>query len=345
MTHRSFVSRTTLAGAVVCMCGVSTPAGGQSVENGTEPWSPRRLADGQPDIQGMWNNADANHTPLELPDELAGRDSFSQAELHALSEARYDGKIEAGKTHTEGTVGFYALYWWDWYWSEPVGGDWPALLVEPKSGKMPAKTEEARDTAAYMREHLHDTYANMEPGDRCISRGVLGMMLPTAYNNGTLILQSPGYVVLHSEMIHNARIIPIDAGPHVDTKIDLWEGDARGHWDGNTLVVESTNFRAVDNMRAPGGRRRSAWSHWELTRQTRKRRIVERFTLVDQDTLKYSVNVDDQDTWTEPWTIAFPWRRDNAYRQYEYACHEGNYAVANSLGGARVQEQEARQAR
>ena len=143
--------------------------------------------------------------PSNYPDELAGRDSFSQEELQALSEARYEGKIEAGKTHTEGTVGFYALYWWDWYWSEPVGGDWPALLVEPKSGKMPAKTEEARDTAAYMREHLHDTYANMEPGDRCISRGVLGMMLPTAYNNGTLILQSPGYVVLHSEMIHNAR--------------------------------------------------------------------------------------------------------------------------------------------
>ena len=111
------------------------------------------------------------------------------------------------------------------------------------------------------------------------------------------------------------------------------------------MVVESTNFRAVDNMRAPGGRRRSAWSRWELTRQTPKRRMVERFTVVDQDTLKYSVHVDDPDTYTEPWTIAFPWRRDSDYRQYEYACHEGNYAVANSLSGARAEEREERQAR
>ena len=207
MTHRSFVTLTARVGAIVFACGISTPADGQSAEGRTQEWTPQRLADGQPNIQGMWNNADANHTPLELPDELAGRDSFSQEELRALSKARYDSTINASKTHKEGTVGFYALYWWDWYWSEPVGGDWPALLVEPKSGRMPAQTEEARDTAAYMRAHLHDTYANMEPGDRCISRGVFGMMMPTAYNNGMLILQSPGYVVLHSEMIHNARII------------------------------------------------------------------------------------------------------------------------------------------
>ena len=196
---------------------------------------------------------------------------------------------------------------------------------------MPSVTEEARETAAYMREHLHDTYANMEGGDRCISRGVLGMMMPTAYNNGTLILQSPGYVVLHSEMIHNARVIPIDAGPHVDSDIGLWEGDPRGHWEGNTLVVESTNFKSVDNMRAPKGR----------ARQTTKRRLVERFTPIGPDTLKYSLTVDDSDTYTEPWTVSFPWRRDGEYTQYEYACHEGNYAVPNSLSGARVEEQEA----
>ena len=345
MRYRYFVLPAALAGALMCTLGVSTAAGAQSSEAGTPAWTPPRLPDGQPDIQGMWNNADANHTPLELPDEFAGRESFTREELQALAQARYDGKIAAGRQHTEGTVGFYALYWWDWYWSNPVAGDWPALVVEPKSGKMPPQTEQSRDITAYMREHLHDTYANMEPGDRCISRGVLGMMLPTAYNNGTLILQAPGYVVLHSEMIHNARIIPIDAGPPIDERIALWEGSPRGRWEGNTLVVESTNFRQVDNMRAPGGRRRSEWSHWELARQTPQRRIVERFTLVDPDTLKYSVHVDDPDVWTAPWTIAFPWRRDNEYRQYEYACHEGNYAVQNSLNGARVQEREAQEAR
>ena len=268
MRYRHIVLPVALAGALVCTLGAPAAAGDQRPESGTSGWTPPRLADGQPDIQGMWNNADSNHTPDELPDEL-----------RALAKARYDGKIAAGREHTEGTVGFYALYWWDWYWSDPVGGDWPALLVEPKSGKMPPQTEQSRDLAAYMREHLHDTYANMEPGDRCISRGVLGMMLPTAYNNGTLILQAPGYVVLHSEMIHNARIVPIDAGPPIDQRIELWEGSPRGHWEGHTLVVESTNFRQVDNMRAPGGRRRSEWSHWELARQTPQRRIVERFTL------------------------------------------------------------------
>ena len=313
-----------LAGVLVLM--VAVPASVVAQE-----WTPKRLSDGQPDIRGMWNNADANHTPLELSDDLAGRESFTKEELHELAKARYDNTIKASETVREGDTGFYALYWFDWYWQEPEGGDWPALLTEPKSGKMPSVTEEARETAAYMREHLHDTYANMEGGDRCISRGVLGMMMPTAYNNGTLILQSPGYVVLHSEMIHNARVIPIDAGPHVDSDIGLWEGDPRGHWEGNTLVVESTNFKSVDNMRAPKGR----------ARQTTKRRLVERFTPIGPDTLKYSLTVDDSDTYTEPWTVSFPWRRDGEYTQYEYACHEGNYAVPNSLSGARVEEQEA----
>ena len=296
-----------------------------------QEWSPKRLADGQPDIQGMWNNADANHTPLELPDDLVGRESFTKEELRELAKARYEATVKASETVKEGDTGFYALYWFDWYWQEPEGGDWPSLLTAPKSGKMPGMTEDAAQTAAYMREHLHDTYANMEAGDRCISRGVLGMMMPTAYNNGTLILQSPGYVVIHSEMIHNARIIPVDAGPHVDSDIGLWEGDPRGHWDGNTLVVESTNFKPVDNMRAPKGR----------ARQTENRRIVERFTPIGPDTLKYSLTVDDADTYPEPWTVAFPWRRDSEYTQYEYACHEGNYAVPNSLSGARTEEQES----
>lgn len=342
MTQRLRNMLAALLGILVCTLTVVPAALAQNPVQHVSEWTPSRLPDGQPDIQGMWNNADANHTPLELPDELSGRENFTETELQGFAKARFDGKIEASQTHTEGTVGFYALYWWDWYWSEPVGGDWPALVVEPKTGKMPGKTEQARQQATYMQAHLHDSYENMEPGDRCISRGVLGMMLPTAYNNGTLILQTPGYVVIHSEMIHNARIIPIDAGPHVDGKIELWEGDPRGHWDGNTLVIESTNFRAVPNQRVPGGQRRSEWSHWELSRQTTTRRIVERFTLADQDTLKYSVHVDDPTTWTKPWTIAFPWRRDNEYRQYEYACHEGNYAVVNSLRGTRVQEQQVR---
>ena len=325
MRIRYFVPAVALAGfAVVLLVSGAAPAAAQD-------WEPARLADGQPDIQGMWNNADANHTPLELPDELSGRESFTQEELRELAQARYDATIKANETLREGDPGFYALYWFDWFWQQPEGGDWPALLTEPRTGKMPALTEQASDRRAYIREHLHDTYANMEGGDRCISRGVLGMMMPTAYNNGTLILQTPGYVVLHSEMIHNARIVPIGAGPHVDEDIGLWEGDPKGRWEGNTLVIESTNFKEVNNMRAPGGR----------THQSPRRRIVERFTPVGPDTLRYSITMDDPDVWTEPWTVTFPWRRDAEYQQYEYACHEGNYAVPNSLSGARAEEQEA----
>ena len=331
MNDRSFVSLAAFVGGVILMIGASTPARGQSAAGSTKQWTPQRLADGQPDIQGMWNNEDANHTPLELPDELAGRSSFTPEELQARAEARAKRAVEAGDSRGDGDVGFYALYWFDWYWRKPAAGDWPALLVEPANGKMPALTPRAKETAAYLREHLHDTYANMEAGDRCVSRGVLGLMMPTAYNNAKLIFQPPGYVVIHSEMIHNARIIPLDGRPHIDQKIRQWEGDPRGGWEGNTLVVESTNFKAVDNLRAPNGR----------AMQTEKRRMIERFTIVDANTLKYSVTVDDPATYTAPWTVAFPYTRDNSYRQFEYACHEGNHAVPNSLSGARAQERPA----
>ena len=130
------------------------------------------------------------------------------------------------------------------------------------------------------------------------------------------------------EMIHNARIIPLDGRPHIGTGIPQWEGDPRGRWEGNTLIVESTNFRPVDNLRSPNGR----------ARQSEKRRMIERFTILDAGTLKYAVTVDDPETYTAQWTVAFPYRRDNNYQQFEYACHEGNYAVPNSLKGTRAEE-------
>jgi hypothetical protein len=317
-------------GALVLVIGASTVYA-QQATGSTKPWTPARLADGQPDIQGMWNNEEANFTPLELPKELAGRTTFTKDELQARAEKLAKTRIDAGDSTGPDDVGFYALYWFDWYWRKPLAGDWPALVVDPPDGRMPPMTPEARKTAAFMREHLHDGAETMEAGDRCVSRGVLGMMMPTAYNNGKLIVQTPGYVLIYSEMIHNARIIPLDGRPHLNARVDQWEGDPRGRWEGNTLVIESTNFKAVDNLRAPNGR----------ARQTPKRRMVERFTIVDANTLKYSVTVDDPETYTAPWTIAFPYRRDDNYRQFDYECHEANYSVPNSLKGARTQEADA----
>ena len=314
--------------------GFTAPAIAQGVQDG---WEPERLADGQPDIQGMWNNTRAMFTPLELPEELAGRDDLTSEELRQRAAARGNGRIEGsewrGHENNRGGVGGYGLYWFDWYFDEPSDIGQASIIVEPPSGRIPERTADARERIALNMAQLHDSYANMESGDRCISRGVLGMMMPTEYNNGTLVLQAPGYIVFHSEMIHNARIIPIDETPHLDDGIRQWEGDPRGHWEGNTLVIESTNFRTVENIRGPTAGTRS--------RQSEAQRIVERLTVVGPNALRYSVTMDDPETYTGGWTASFPYDRDDEYVQFEYACHEGNYSVPNALSGARKEEADA----
>ena len=223
---RSSVSPAALAGVLLLLLGVPVTAQNQSAAESSETWTPERRADGQPNITGMWNNSNAIFTPLELPEELDGRDDISAEELQARAEARASDRIAAsewkGFENNRGGVGGYGTYWFDWYWDKPVDVGAPALIVEPASGRIPARTADAREEVAMNLGQLHDSYANMESGDRCISRGVLGMMMPTEYNNGTLILQPPGYVVIHSEMIHNARIIPIGTGPHLDDGIRQW---------------------------------------------------------------------------------------------------------------------------
>ena len=295
-------------------------------------WIPEYLSDGQPNISGMWNNVGATATPLEMPDQFQGRIP-SEEELASFIRQRDEsrkGDVWTGFENSSG-VGAYENYWFDWYWSDPEV-DAPALIVDPPNGRRPELTEAAKAIRAYNLEHEHDSAGNVESGDRCLSRGVFGMMMPTAYNNGKLIVQSPGYVVIHSEMIHNARIIPIGGGPHVDDNIKLWEGDPRGRWEGNTLIVESANFRYVGNMRAPGTPGPGNAPQHE------GRRMIETFTIEDADTLRYTLTVEDPKTYSAPWTVAFPYKRDNDYVQYEYACHEGNYAMFNRLSGARQQE-------
>ena len=314
---------------VVLAAALLGGAAAAQAQNGGGAADLPRLAGGQPDLNGVWNNVGSAHVPLELPDALAGRD-VSQADVDALVRERSDARKAVtwrGHENSRG-VGAYANYWFDWFWKEPAGVDAPALLIEPADGRMPALTPKAAESVAWHREHLHDSYATMETGDRCLSRGTYGIMMPTAYNNGKMFFHTPDHLVVLSEMIHTSRIFPIDAGPPVDAAIGLWNGDPRARWDGDTLVVESRNFRAVANQRGPGSR----------APQTEARRVVERFTLLDADTLRYELRVDDPETYAAPWTVAFNYKRDDAYVQYEYACHEGNYAVPNSLSGERAQE-------
>jgi hypothetical protein len=154
-------------------------------------------------------------------------------------------------------------------------------------------------------------------------------MIPTVYNNAYQILQAPGYVVILYEMIHDARFIPLDGRPHLSSTVRQWMGDSRGHWEGNALVVEVSNFTG-DTAIKYGGDYHSDAMH-----------LVERFTRVDQETIEYSFTVDDPKTWTKPWTVAMPLTKDDSYRIFEYACHEGNYAMANRLSAVRAKEKAA----
>ena len=325
MASRSMVTLVTLTALVGV--GLWTPAWGQN--GNTTAWEPRRLADGQPDIQGMWNNIDALSTPLELPDGFSGPD-FSPEDLAAIATASAEEAERRAAQPRKKSVGAYGAHWFDSFWNEAENSPAPALIVEPLKGQIPDWTADAHEVLRYNREHLHDSYAFMESADRCITRGVLSIMMPGVYNNGKQILQSPGYVVILSEMIHRARIIPVDGTSHIDDTVRQWEGDPRGRWEGNTLIVESTNFRDAQSMRGATAGIRS--------RQTEQQRLVERFTIVGPGTLEYSIHVDDPETYTVPWTASFPLKRDSDYDMFEYACHEGNYSVPNALNGARFKE-------
>jgi hypothetical protein len=180
-----------------------------------------------------------------------------------------------------------------------------------------------------------DSYELMSPWDRCITRGP-GTMFPAGYNNAYQIVQTPGFVTISNEMIHEARIIPIDGRPHLDASIRSWTGDPRGHWDGNTLVVETTNFNGKGWIatNAASARIRGV-PHSDALR------LVERFTRVAADTISYEVTIEDPNVYTRPWTVAIPLTRDDSYQIFEYACHEGNRAVEHVLSAARAAERAA----
>jgi hypothetical protein len=211
-----------------------------------------------------------------------------------------------------------------------------SLIVDPPDGRQPALVPEAQKRnadaqAARKGRGPADSFTDRSLYDRCVTRGVLGSILPVIYNNGNQIVQAPGVVVIRNEMIHETRIVPIDGRPHLTPAIKSYMGDSRGHWEGNTLVVETTNLNGRSGVGGNGGGTTSD-----------RIRLTERFTLIDANTLQYDVTIDDPGTWARPWTISFPWKRDQNYGMFEYACHEGNYAMKNILTGARADEKAAK---
>lgn len=280
-----------------------------------------RTAWGDPSLQGMWISSALVTVPFERPEDLGTRAFLTEEELtarNAAAAARVRPKIvpPAG-------------------WGER--GPAPALaslVVEPENGRLPPMTNDGAQRAEAWRARAAPSFAyagpeDLRPYDRCISRGVLGSSFPNIYNSAMWILQTPGQVVIQHEMIHETRVIPLDGRPHVAAGIRQWMGDSRGRWDGNLLVVETTNFN---------GRTGSYGRNGNGNPTSEALRLLERFWLSDAGTLQYEVRIEDAQTWTRPWTVAFPLLRDDGYLIFEYACHEANYALANILTGVRESE-------
>jgi hypothetical protein len=320
----------------VVLAGNPTLDAQAPVTSGTaRPWPVPRTPDGRPDLQGIWTNATL--TPLERPGPLADRPFFTEEEARAL-EAQAAGRQAAAdeprareQALARGDIGSYNQFWFD-SGTTILPTRQTSLVVDPPNGRVPLRPEaEARRDQALARST--DDPEFMSVWDLCISRGVPGWVIPAGYNNAYQIVQTKDFVVIHSEMIHDARIIPLDGRPPLPPTVHLLEGDSRGRWEGDTLVVETANFgdRNWIATSAASGRIKGI-------PQSAALRIVERFTRVAADRIDYEARIEDPAVFTQPWTLAFPLMRDDEYRIYEYACHEGNHAVEGVLGGARYQE-------
>jgi len=293
----------------------------------SESWSPPRTAEGQPDLQGIWTNATI--TPFERPAELADKPFLTEQEA-----AAYEARVVGARTDAAprpGDVGNYNQVWFD-QGTTVVKTRRTSLVVDPPDGRVPVRPE-AEARRDHDLQHVADSYEHMSLWDRCITRGVPAGMFPAGYNNAYQIVQIPGYVVIHYEMIHDTRIIPLDGRPHLPPSIRLWNGDSRGRFEGNTLVVDTTNFNGKSWIAtsAAGGRIKGI-------PQSDAAHIVERFTRTDADTILYEVTIEDPEVYTAPWKVEIPLNRETDYMIFEYACHEGNRAVENILRGGRAQD-------
>src|SRR5262245_4132771 len=301
-----------------------------------------RLADGHPDLQGTWENNSA--TPLERPAAFANKPLLTDAELAdmkaraarlfapdsdaAFGDGFYHALLANANTAPFGT-GSYAANWLP----NRILEHRTSLVTDPPDGKIPPLTESAtraRAAAATARPRFPRGPEDMFVTDRCISYGIPDLF--AAYMSLYRITQTPGYVAITMEKIHDARIIPLDGRPHISPKIRHYLGDSRGHWEGDTLVVETTNFHPNGN--GMGGLFRFADQNLKLT---------ERYTRTAADAIRYEFTVDDPTIWSRPWTAMVPWTKANG-NIYEYACHEGNYSIANMLSAARADERAAEQA-
>jgi len=315
--------RCVVVGVLTAVMAASTAA--------QKTWTPPRTADGQPDLEGVWSNATI--TPLERPADLAAKAFFAPSEVAAYEKRVVENaNVDRRRSDITADVGLaYNEAWWD-RGTHVVKTLRTSLIVDPADGKIPALTAEGERRAAAVAEQrrLHPADGPEDRGltERCILWPTAGPpMMPSAYNNNYQIFQGPGYVAIMVEMIHDVRIIPLDGRPHLPSNVRQWLGDSRGHWEGNTLVVETTNFTNKTRFRG---------SSEDL-------HLTERFTRTDPDTILYEYTVNDPATWTKPWTAQVTMTKSDS-RVYEYACHEGNYGMVGMLEGARAEEKNSAKA-
>jgi hypothetical protein len=308
---------------------------------GAAPWTVPRTAWGDPDLQGVWPGTAMMGVPLERPTQFGGKlmlsdEEFAARAAQARRQAEADNEEFVAPAPSPAAVIAGAGSGPPGHWGERGRPQrQTSLVVDPPDGRIPPMNDEGRKrTAAIPATRYYDNSGggvfngpeDLSVYDRCISRGVIGSMVAVGYNAGNQIVQGPGWVALRNEMIHEARMIPLDGRPHAPATIRGYMGDSRGRWDGATLVVDTTNFNGRTGI---GGNGRALYHSDAL-------HVVERFTRADADTIQYEATIDDPKTWTRPFTIAFPLKRDPGYGMFEYACHEGNYGLRNILSAARA---------
>ena len=326
---RRILGMTGLAAAMAVAGSASAVVFAQSRSVAAVP----RTADGKPDLQGVWDFRTI--TPLQRPTELAGKAVLNDQEAAEWEQANQRNQDNREKTERGPINGkptnadverAYNDFWWD-FGKKIVGTKRSSLIVDPPDGRVPELTPEAKKRADQRREMRERTATGPEDrgvGERCILGFNSGPpMLPSAYNNNVQIFQNKDTVVLLNEMVHNARVVPLDGRAHVANGVRQWVGDSRGHWEGDTLVLETTNFLGE-----------TAFQNSSATLK-----LTEKFTRVDKDTLLYEFTVNDPTTWTKPWTVQVPMVKSDE-SLYEYACHEGNYGMTNLLSAARAVDRE-----
>ena len=294
-----------------------------------------RTPDGQPDLQGLWTNDTI--TPMERPASLQGRAFLTEDEITAMEENLAERRTFADdniEVTVGGNVGGYNQIWLD-SGDTVLSTGQTSLIVDPPNGRAPLR-ESAAAIRDYYFAHVEDDYIYSTVWDRCLTRGVPGSMLPAGYNNAYRFIQTADTFTIVHEMIHDVRVIHLNKEEHIDDKVKLYMGDSVARWEGDTLVVETANYndRGMIDSSSAGARLKAVPVTEDLN-------VVERFTRVSEGTIIWSATITDPEIYTQPFTISMPLTRDDEYVMYEYACHEGNYAIPNILNAGRAKEQQA----